>query len=361
MIEDTSTRGSLNEAARLRRSGRRRAGVPDSSPVAARAQQAPKVPQIVFFSPFATDDIRVHSFRQGLSDLGHVDGKDIWIGTLVTPPDQASRQAAGFRTHQPSAIVVATTPFALAAKRATATIPDHRRGRSRPCGNWSGGQLGATGTERDERLSNLGADMTGKRLELLKNVVPGLARVATLIDPDDPASLVQLAQARGAAAILGLDLRQVEARPVDHLDRLVAAAAAGEVQALAVTQAFAHSSITASGLPRLRSGSGCPASSRRAKRCLPAGSWPMERTSGVCIVARRILSTGFSRVRRQRTVRWSCRRCSSCMWIFRTAKVIGLSVPEVHPAPRNRGRRVSRRADGGASRLVRAVISGGDR
>ena len=52
---------------------------PIAWPHAARAQQAAKVPHVVFFSPFGTDDIRVHSFRQGLSDLGRVDGKDISI------------------------------------------------------------------------------------------------------------------------------------------------------------------------------------------------------------------------------------------------------------------------------------------
>ena len=88
---------------------------PIAWPHAARAQQAAKVPHVVFFSPFGTDDIRVHSFRQGLSDLGRVDGKDISIEYVVTPPDQASRQAADIVARRPSAIVVATTPFALAA------------------------------------------------------------------------------------------------------------------------------------------------------------------------------------------------------------------------------------------------------
>ena len=134
--------------------------------------------------------------------------------------------------------MVATTPFALAAKRATATIPIIAVGVADPVGTGLADSLARPG-QNVTSLSNLGADITGKRLELLNYVVPGLARVAALIDPDDPASLVQLAQARGAAAILGLDLRPVEVRSADHLDRLVAAATSSGVQALAVTQAFA--------------------------------------------------------------------------------------------------------------------------
>jgi putative tryptophan/tyrosine transport system substrate-binding protein len=207
-------------------------------PLVARAQQAVKVPQVVFFSPFATDDVRVQSFRQGLSDLGHVDGKDISVEYVVTPPDGVLRLAADIAARRPSAIVAATTPFALAVKRATKSIPIVAVGVADPVGTGLADSLARSG-QNVISLGNLGADMTGKRLELLKDVVPGLARVAMLVNPDDPASVVQLVQARAVAPILGLDVRPVQARPADDLGRLVEATASGGVQALAVTQAFA--------------------------------------------------------------------------------------------------------------------------
>jgi putative ABC transport system substrate-binding protein len=108
----------------------------------------------------------------------------------------------------PDVIFVATTPGSLAAKGATATIPivfvavadpvsvGLVSNLARPGGNITG-------------ITHLVAELTGKRLELLKEIVPSASRIAVLVNPDDPNATVQRQNAEAAARTLGIQLHPV--------------------------------------------------------------------------------------------------------------------------------------------------------
>jgi len=149
------------------------------------AQQPKKVPRVGFLSPLSpsTDSARREAFLQGLHELGYVEGKNIVIeyryagGKL----DRLSDLAAEMVGLKPDVIVVSSSRFSAAVKQATSTIPIVANGGdlvgdgvvaslARPGGN-------VTGT------TSIAPDLSGKRLELLKEAVPKVSRVAILWYP----------------------------------------------------------------------------------------------------------------------------------------------------------------------------------
>src|SRR4030095_15292371 len=160
--------------------------------VPADAQQAGKVPRIGILSPGSSTfpaSARYDSFRQGLRELGYIEGKNIFIEIRYAEAkqDQLSDFATELVKLKVDVIVTATTPGVLAAKNATSAIPivfaavgdPVRRGLvsglARPGGNITG-------------LSIRETDLFGKRLELLKETFPKITRVAYLRDPGSPPS-----------------------------------------------------------------------------------------------------------------------------------------------------------------------------
>jgi putative ABC transport system substrate-binding protein len=203
-------------------------------PLAARAQRLARLPTVAFFSPGTLEDFRTQGFQQGLRDLGYEPGRNIVVDYVFAPPDQLSQRALEIVARRPDVIVAATTPPALAAMRATPTIPIVATSISDPVGAGLAESLARPGRNVTS-LSNVGHDIAGKRLEILKETIPGLARVATLINPDDPTTPNQLAQVRAAAAALGLQLNVFAIRASSDFNQVFAAMAAGN-QALMVTQ-----------------------------------------------------------------------------------------------------------------------------
>jgi putative ABC transport system substrate-binding protein len=201
------------------------------APIATRAQQ---LPTVVFFSPGTLDDFRTKGFQQGLRDLGYVQGKNVVVEYVFAAPDQFAQRALEIVARRPDVIVAATTPPALAVMRATPTIPIVATSISDPVEAGLADSLARPG-HNITSLSNVGHDIAGKRLEILKQTIPGLARFAALINPDDSTTPNQLAQVRTAAAALGLELNVFELRASSNFDQVFAAMAA-ENQALMVTQ-----------------------------------------------------------------------------------------------------------------------------
>jgi putative ABC transport system substrate-binding protein len=199
------------------------------------AQQAKKVSRIGFLSA-TSDDSRVEAFRQGLRQLGYVEGQNITIeyrwadGRFEQLPDLAMELVR----LKVDVVVAVVTQASLAAKKATGTIPIVMIGVSDPVGSglvFSLARPGAniTGT------SSMTAEIVGKQLELLKETLPKISRVAALWNPANPIfQAIQLRETKDAAEALGVQLQLLEARGPDEIDRAFAAMVKERTRALLV-------------------------------------------------------------------------------------------------------------------------------
>ncbi len=194
------------------------------SPVAAAAQQAAKVPRIgVLAQHRAPSPHLLEAFLQGLRDLGYVEGRNLVIEyrDAEGKVERLPALAAELVTLKVDVIVAPSTVAALAAKHATRTLPIVFAGAvdpvtdglvtslARPGGNVTG-------------LSNFALELAGKCLELLKQAVPGVSRVAVLWQPGGSGERTEkgiLKEAEVAARALGVRLQVVEARGPADLDR----------------------------------------------------------------------------------------------------------------------------------------------
>jgi len=187
------------------------------------AQQPKKVRRIGYLSTRSASQVQAttHALRRGLSDLGYVEGQNIMIeySWADDTADRLPHLAAQLVRLGVEVIVAAGgTPAILAAKNATSSIPIIFAGLgtdpvelglvaslARPGGNITG-------------VSSGGSELYGKRLELLKDTVPRLSRVAYLRNPDNPASRLTGEEIIMAARALGLQIQTLEVRKVTDLD-----------------------------------------------------------------------------------------------------------------------------------------------
>jgi putative ABC transport system substrate-binding protein len=212
-------------------------------PRATRAQQAPKVPRIGFLIPGGSKPPdaalkTVRGFLRGLQDLGYRDGQNIVIDRRFAEwnLDRLREFATAMVRGNVEIIVALSTPAVRAAKQATSTIPivgigmadpvadDLVESLARPGGN-------VTGT------TFLGPESVAKRLQLLKDVVPGLSRVAALWHPHayserTMAGLVKEVEA--AARTLGMQLQLAAADRPDEIAGALATVIRGRAEALFV-------------------------------------------------------------------------------------------------------------------------------
>src|SRR5437867_10139172 len=195
----------------------------------AEAQQSKKVPRIGYLAPgdAATDSARAEGIRLALRELGYIEGQNIAIEYRYAEGkvDRAPEHAAELVRLKVDIIVVASgDPWIRASKNATKTIPIVMVGvgsdpvragfvesLARPGGNVTG-------------LTALNTELGGKRLELLKEAVPKLARVAVLYDPANPPSLHEVKELLPAdARALKLTIQPWEIRAVDDFEKVFAA------------------------------------------------------------------------------------------------------------------------------------------
>jgi putative tryptophan/tyrosine transport system substrate-binding protein len=197
--------------------------------VVTEAQQPAKVPRIGYLSSVdrPTDLPRAEGFRRGLRELGYIEGQNIAIEYRYAEgrPDREPGLAAELVRLKVDIIVVASGDVTIqAAKNATKTIPivmmglgsdpvraGHVESLARPGGNVTG-------------LTALGRELGGKRLELLKEAVPKLSRVAVLYDPANQPSLHEVKELLPAdARALKLTIQPCEIRAVDDFEKVFAA------------------------------------------------------------------------------------------------------------------------------------------
>ena len=192
-------------------------------PLAARAQQTEKVSRIGYLgaSSASLERRNLDAFRQTLRDLGHVEGENTTIEYRWA--EGRDNRLPGLATElvnlQPAVIVTAGTPGTLAAKRATSTIPIVFASSGNPV---EGGLV----TSYARPGSNVtgftisGPELEAKRLQILKDVVPGLSLVAVMWNSANPALAAYYQQTQAGAAALGVALQPVvEVRRVDEFER----------------------------------------------------------------------------------------------------------------------------------------------
>jgi putative ABC transport system substrate-binding protein len=180
----------------------------------AHAQQAGKIFRIGFLdaSTASGSAVLVDAFRQELSKLGWIEGKNITIEYRFAEqkPERVPELAADLVRLKVDLIVVSGITAALAAKKATTTIPIVMTTVSDPVGAGLVASLARPGGNVTG-FSNLSFELNTKRLEILKDAVPKLARVGLLRPPGDSALTdLQLKELRPAAVALKLKLEEIE-------------------------------------------------------------------------------------------------------------------------------------------------------
>ena len=202
------------------------------------AQQAKKIPRIGFLASVSasSDADRIEAFRQGLRELGYVEGQNVTIeyrwadGRFEQLPDLAAELVR----LKVDVIVAVVTQASLAAKKATGTIPIVMVGVSDPVGSGLVASLARPGTNITG-TSSMTAEIIGKLLELLKETLPKISRVAALWNPANSVfQALQLRETEVAARALGVQLQILEARGPDEIDRAFAAMVKERTKALLI-------------------------------------------------------------------------------------------------------------------------------
>jgi len=162
------------------------------------------------------------AFKSGLKDLGYIEGTNYRLEARYADGrfEQLSSLAQAAVASKPDVILVATTPGALAAKAATTTIPIVFVGVSDPIGAGIVKDL-ARSRGNITGIANVTTELAAKRLQLLKEMLPGAVRIAVLINPDDPNSQLQLKNLQSAGGALKVRIDPV--LTVKDADGLVAA------------------------------------------------------------------------------------------------------------------------------------------
>jgi len=204
--------------------------------LAAQAQQAGKVARIGFLAQGpAPSGPTFEAFRQGLRELGYVEGQNIVIEyrwaeeRLERLPDLAAELVS----LKVDVIVAPGTPAPLAAKRVTRTIPIVMAAAGDPVGTGLVATLAQPGGNVTG-LSNFSAELAGKRLQLQKEVLPGVSRVAVLWNSANPVAALLMRETETAARTLGLQVQSVEVRRPEDFENALPAAISGGAGALFV-------------------------------------------------------------------------------------------------------------------------------
>jgi len=209
-----------------------------AAPLAAGGQQVGKVWRVGFLEA-GSSSVNGHfldAFRQGLSELGYIEGQQISIEDRWAEGrnDRFPGLAAELIRLKVAVIVAASTPATLAAKNATNEIPIVMTLVSDPVGAGLVASLSRPGGNITG-LASIANEVVGKQLELLKEAIPQVSLVAVLWNSANPAfQTLQLREAEVAAKALGVRLQVLEARSPDELEATFAALTGRQAGALLV-------------------------------------------------------------------------------------------------------------------------------
>jgi putative tryptophan/tyrosine transport system substrate-binding protein len=209
-------------------------------PLVARAQSTNR-PLIGLLSPLspATAARNIEAFQKGLRDLGYAEGRNISIQFRYAEgvPARLDSLAAELVGLKPQAILTGSPASAVAARSATTTIPlimtstvadpialDLTTSLGRPSGNVTGFSAASEDA------------LVGKRIELLRELMPPVSRIGVMANPDDPTDNIVAKSVPAAARALGIDARVFAVRAPVELQGAFAAAAREGMECLSVSQ-----------------------------------------------------------------------------------------------------------------------------
>ena len=281
------------------------------APLAA-AQQARSAPKVGYLATFSTSGGGIDAFRDALREHGYLDGKNVVVEPRFADGhyERLPALAAELVRIKVDVIVAVTTPAALVAQRATATIPIVFTFSSDPVRNGLVASLARPGGNLTG-LTDISADLTQKRLALLKDLAPRVTRVGVLRNPDNPGVAIASDELESAARRLGLELYGADVRNAGDVEPAFAVLTKARVGSLIVV---------ADGILAQQNGMIARlATSRR----LPLMGWNIGwakagallsygATPGTCSDRPLSMSPRFSRARSPPTSQSSKPRSSSC-------------------------------------------------
>ena len=192
------------------------------APLAARAQPAGKVPRIGWLGGPSRESAEpfVREFQRGLKDLGWIEGQNLVIawrfggGRAEQLPDLAA-ELVGLRV---DLIIAPSSPTMFAARNATRTIPIVTVAGGDPAALGIVASLGRPGGNITGLTGTVGPEIGGKQLELLKETVPKVSRMAVLWNPTTRGNALVLKEAEIAAGALRVELQRLEARRLNDFE-----------------------------------------------------------------------------------------------------------------------------------------------
>jgi putative ABC transport system substrate-binding protein len=211
-----------------------------ATPLAAGAQPAERIPRIGWLTSSLVHASNVEAFRDGMRALGYRDVR-LEVRAAAGRVGRLPALAAELLSLRVEVIVTDGGPAAIAAKRATATTPivvgaatseylmrqEVVESLARPGGNLTGFTI------------STGAELYGKRLELLREAIPGLGRVVVVWNPSNEGARASLRTIEEGGRALGVQAQPIAAADIEELDRRLGAAAGGQAAAmLTVADAF---------------------------------------------------------------------------------------------------------------------------
>jgi putative ABC transport system substrate-binding protein len=202
-------------------------------PLTAHGQRA-RVPQIGLIQPSSRLPENYRAFRDGLRDLGYVEGQNINLDMRIAEgPNELPKLVEEVLGRPADIIVTVSARVTLAARAATSTIPIVMLGAGDPVGTGLVASLARPGGNITG-LSLLVPELSGKRLALLKELMPQAARIAVLANPANPVTVQQWKETQEAAQLMGIALRLIEVRERNDLDDAISVAAQANVSAVDV-------------------------------------------------------------------------------------------------------------------------------
>jgi putative ABC transport system substrate-binding protein len=203
----------------------------------AEAQQLAKLPRIGYLSPNSRSNnkLRSDAFVQGLRELGYVEGKNIVIEWRSADGhfDRVPALAADLVRQKVAVILADASSATRAAKKATTEIPIVMAYDLDPVGNGFVASLARPGGNITG-LSSVAPEISGKQLELLKEILPKLSRVAVVGESDNPGNAKRLKEVQAAAAGLGAQLQYFDVRRGEDIDTAFEAAQKWRAEAVLV-------------------------------------------------------------------------------------------------------------------------------
>jgi putative ABC transport system substrate-binding protein len=277
-------------------------------PLTARAQHSEKLPAIGFLGSTtpSAESQRTAAFVQRLRELGWIEGRTIAIEYRwgESRPERFAEIAAEFVRLKVDVMIAGGTPTALAAKRATTVVPIVFAMTGDPVGTGLVAHLARPGGNLTG-LSTQTTDTVSKRIELLREVVPNLRRLAILANINSPVVVLEMREAQAAANTLGLEVVTLEVERAQDIERTFETL--GRADALYVC-ADPLVSANRTRINALALAAGCRPCTICGSTLYREASCHMGLTSRTCFVALATMSTRFSAGQNRPTFPSSSRR-----------------------------------------------------